>query len=106
MDCEKIEWGGILRCMTSDGLTINIAEELNQLEEGRRRMTTPQSILHDIHHKVGLISRLIEGYEDSAGIFERIEHIESQNDDIINSLQILENQLNVIILQVLEQKNE
>lgn len=68
-------------------------------------MTTPQSILFELHHKVNLISKFIEGHEDNVGIFERIEHMELQNDDIINSLQRLENQLNVIILSILEKKN-
>lgn len=69
-------------------------------------MTTPQSILQEIYHKVNLISAIIDGDEDNGGIFERLAHIELQNDDVINSLQRLENQLNVIILSVLEQKNE
>ncbi len=30
-----VEWGGIVRCMTSDGRCVNIAEELNRLENDK-----------------------------------------------------------------------
>lgn len=29
----QTEWGGIARCMTSDGRNVNMAEELNRLEK-------------------------------------------------------------------------
>ena len=29
---ERVEWGGSLRCITSDGRNINMAEELNKTE--------------------------------------------------------------------------
>lgn len=29
---ESVEWGGVLRCTTSDGRVVNMAEELNSLE--------------------------------------------------------------------------
>ena len=67
-------------------------------------MTTPQSILYELHYKIGAISRLIDGDEENDGIFERISQVELQNDDIINSLQRLENQLSLII-QVLAKSN-
>jgi len=60
-------------------------------------MTTPQSILYELHYKIGAISRLIDGDEENNGIFERIDQVELQNDDIINSLQRIENQLSLII---------
>jgi len=28
----EVEWGGSLRCITSDGRNVNIADELNRLE--------------------------------------------------------------------------
>lgn len=31
-----VEWGGSLRCNTSDGRNVNIAEELNRLENEKR----------------------------------------------------------------------
>ena len=68
-------------------------------------MTTPQSILYELHYKIGTISRLMDGDEENDGIFERINQVELQNEDIINSLQRLENQLSLII-QVLANSNE
>lgn len=32
-----VEWGGTLRCFTSDGRIVNMAEELNRLEDDRQR---------------------------------------------------------------------
>ena len=68
-------------------------------------MTTPQSILYELHYKIGCISRLIDGDEQNDGIFERINEVEVQNEDIINSLQRIENQLSLLI-QVLVKSNE
>lgn len=42
-------------------------------------MTTPQSILYELHYKIGAISRLIDGDEENDGIFERISQLEFQN---------------------------
>lgn len=35
-------------------------------------MTTPQSILYELHYKIGAISRLIDGDEENDGIGRRI----------------------------------
>jgi len=32
-----VEWGGSLRCMTSDGRTVNIADELNKIESEKNK---------------------------------------------------------------------
>lgn len=32
-----VEWGGNLRCTTSDGKTVNMAEELNRIKNPRKR---------------------------------------------------------------------
>lgn len=29
----KVEWGGTMRCQTSDGPVVNMADELNRLEK-------------------------------------------------------------------------
>ena len=67
-------------------------------------MTTPQSILYELHYKLGEVVRFIEGNEDSEGIIGRVETLEEQNDDIIIALQRIENQLSLII-QVLAKSN-
>jgi hypothetical protein len=67
-------------------------------------MTTPQSILYELHYKLGEVVAFIEGNEDSEGIIGRVETLEEQNDDIIIALQRIENQLSLII-QVLAKSN-
>lgn len=60
-------------------------------------MTTPQSILFELHYKFGELLRFIEGSEDSEGIIDRVTTLEEQNDDIIVALQRIENQMALII---------
>jgi hypothetical protein len=67
-------------------------------------MTTPQSILYELHYKLDEVVRFIEGNEDAEGIIGRVAVLEEQNDDIIIALQRIENQLSLII-QVLCKKN-
>lgn len=67
-------------------------------------MTTPQSILFELHYKFGELLRFIEGNEDEEGIIGRVTTLEEQNDDIIVVLQRIENQLSLII-QVLARSN-
>lgn len=67
-------------------------------------MTTPQSILFELHYKFGEILRFIEGNEEEEGITGRVTTLEEQNDDIIVALQRIENQL-CLIIQVLARSN-
>jgi hypothetical protein len=32
----RVEWGGSMRCITSDGRNVNMADELNRLDRGKR----------------------------------------------------------------------
>lgn len=68
-------------------------------------MTTPQSILFELHYKFGELLRFVEGNEDEEGIIGRVTTLEEQNDDIIVALQRIENQLSLII-QVLAKIND
>lgn len=65
-------------------------------------MTTPQSILHELNYKLIQVLKILED-----GIVVQVNHIESQNDDIINSLQRIENTMNLVVklLQAYEKPN-
>lgn len=60
-------------------------------------MTTPQKSLHMILNGVERLAELLEGNEYTGDITETLAHMELQNDDLINSMQRIENLLNLIV---------
>jgi hypothetical protein len=55
------------------------------------------TFLYDLEYRVRSLCQMLEGDGDENNIFERLEEIELQQRDIINSLQRLENQINLIM---------
>jgi predicted nucleic acid-binding protein len=60
-------------------------------------MTTPQALLQNLEYKIRKVCEMLEGDENSDNIAERLNHLELQNVDIVNSQQRLENYLNLVV---------
>lgn len=60
-------------------------------------MTTPQFTLQKLEYDVRNLCELIDSTDNHDSITERVDQLELQNDDIVNSQQRLENYLNLVV---------
>lgn len=60
-------------------------------------MTTPQSILQSIDYTTKKLYELLEGSEDRWGMIERLSRLEIQCDHLTDSLERVENVLNLVV---------
>jgi hypothetical protein len=62
------------------------------------KMTTPQSILHDLQYKLKEVINLLEGDEnDEKNMFEVIKAIETEIIEFHKKMELLEDKMNLII---------
>lgn len=60
-------------------------------------MSTPQGMLHDIHHKVNDLVKSFHGDSDEDDLFEKVNAIKLENSQIIKRLDNLECTLALIV---------